>query len=941
MAKSSVVACTRAPAINNEGKEKPMNFRRCKLIFLSVLFALSPLALANPDAPAETSPAVTRATLDNGLRVVIVRDTLSAMVTTQITYLAGGYEAPKGYPGTAHALEHMMFRDAKGLTGAQLNEMTGKMGGDNNAFTTADATQYYFVAPAQYLDILLHIEATRMRGALLTARDWNLERGAIEQEVSRDISDPGFLAFERAEAALYAGTGYEYDPLGTRPTFDRTTANVLHSFYDNWYVPNNAILVIVGDVDPQATLATVKDLFGKIPGRATPEATPVVLQPVRPQTIRSSTPEGTGTVQYLYRVPGMRSDDYAALQILMDVLDNPRSGLSELAVQGKVLSADAQLQPFTRGGIGALEVGFPKGGDSKQAQQYLQGVVDALRKNGVSPDLVDAAKRAEAAQAEFQKNSAVTLASAWSQALAWQGLESPEEVQAQLAKVTVADVNRVAREYIRPDARITVVLTPSETGQRPPESAGFGGSEKFAGNDKLDAPLPEWATKALNKLEMPHWTLDPVTMKLANGITLVVQPETISKTVTVVGHIDHDDHIQEPKGQDGVGRVLDSLFDYGTTTLDRSAFHKQLDAIAANESGGADFTLAVPSASFDRGMQLLADNELHPAFPQQAFEVQQQTLSRTLAGELQSPDYKMFRALRVGMLPANDPGLRQATPQSVGTLTLQDVKDYFAQIYRPDMTTMVVVGDITPDQAKAIVEKYFGGWTATGAKPDVIPEPVPLNPPNYTVVPNPFASQDQVLIGQTLDLDLHNPDRYALTLGNDVLGGNGFASRLMVDIRVKHGYAYGAGSGMQIDRSRSVFYVQYGSDPGKVQAIDALIRKNLADMQNTPVSAAELDNARQYEIRSIPVEVSSVNRIARALLNWSYKGEPLNQPMVAADHYLHLTAQQVQDAFGKYLHPKNLVQVVQGPAPAVASRPAAPPSLDQCVVAMSIGKGCQ
>jgi zinc protease len=140
-----------------------------------------------PTASAAQATNVTRATLDNGLRVVVVRDTLAPMVTTQITYLAGSYEAPKGYPGTAHALEHMMFRNSTGLTGAQLNEMTGKMGADNNAFTTNDATQYFFVAPSQYLDMLLHIEAIRMRGAQLTTADWNLEKGAIEQEVSRDI----------------------------------------------------------------------------------------------------------------------------------------------------------------------------------------------------------------------------------------------------------------------------------------------------------------------------------------------------------------------------------------------------------------------------------------------------------------------------------------------------------------------------------------------------------------------------------------------------------------------------------------------------------------------------------------------------------------------------------------------------------------------------------
>ncbi|MEP6899200.1 MAG: pitrilysin family protein [Rhodanobacter sp.] len=859
---------------------------------------------------------VLRATLGNGLRVVIVHDKLAPMVTTQITYLAGGYQTPKGFPGTAHALEHMMFRDSKGMTGAQLNEMTGKMGGDNNAFTTNDATQYYFVAPSAYLDVLLHIEASRMRGAMMTDKDWALEKGAIEQEVSRDISDPGFLAFEKAEGLLYAGTGYEADPLGTRPSFDKTTSQVLGKFYKDWYTPNNAIFVIVGDVDPQATLTQVKALFGSIPRSATPARVPAKLQAFKSQTIRSTTPDATGSVQFLYRLPGMKSSEFAAATVLMDVLNNARSELSELAAQGKVLSADAQVQPFSLGGIGAIEAGFPKGGDAQQAQAHLDSVIAAMLKDGVSADLVDAAKRSEAAQFEFSKNSAVNLASSWSQALAWQGLDSPEEAEQQIQNVTVDDVNRVARDYLRQDQRVTVVLTPDPNGKRPPDSNGFGGSESFGGDDKLDVPLPEWAATALSKLEMPHWTLNPVEMKLDNGITLIVQPESTSKTVTVMGHVDHSDSLQEPKGQDGVGKLLDSLFDYGSTRLDRTAFHKALDGIAATQGGGADFQLAVPSKHFDEGMQLLADNELHPALPQAAFDVQQQTLARTLAGELESPQYKMFHALSTGLYPAGDPALREATPATVGKLKLQDAKDYFASTYRPDLATIVVVGDVTPEQAKSTVQKYFGDWKASGAKPEVIPKPVALNPPSYVVVANAYASQDQVLMGQTLDLNMHNPDRYALELGNDVLGGNGFASRLMVDVRVKHGFAYGASSGMKFDRSRSIFYVQYGSDPGKVEPVDMLIRQNLDAMREKVVTPAELTNARQYQIRSIPVQVSSVNGIARSLLSWSWHGEPLDQPMVAAKYYLNLTAPEVQDAFRKYLKPQNMTQVVQGPSPA-------------------------
>ncbi len=898
-----------------------MNPRLIKTLALGAVLVFGLLALphgaadARAPALANGSDDVVRATLGNGLRVVIVRDTLAPMVTTQMTYLAGGYETATGFPGTAHALEHMMFRGSKGLTGAQLNEITGKMGGEDNAFTTNDATQYFFEAPAPYLDILLRIEASRMRGALLAERDWNLEKGAIEQEVARDISNPGFLAFEQAEKILYAGTGYADDPLGTRPSFDRTTARFLRLFYDRWYQPANAVFVIVGDIDPRATLDQVKALFGAIPSRPIPARKALVLKPVRPQTIMRTTPSGTGLVQFLYRLPGERSKDYAAAQVLVDVLNNSRSELAKLAAQGKVLSAGADIESFSRGGIGVVEVGFPKGGDGRQASALLDGVIDALLEDGVSADLVEAAKRSELAQFELQKNSAASVASAWSHALAWTGVDSPEAAEQRIQDVKVDDVNRVARAYLRSDARVSVVLTPDANGKRPPESSGFGGTESFGTKEPLDVPLPDWAAHTLAKLEMPHWTLEPTQVTLANGITLVVQPETVSKTVTVVGHVDHNAGLQEPKDREGVGRLLASLFDYGTTTLERTAFHAELDAIAATESGGDDFSLVVPSASFDRGMQLLADNELNPALPQRAFEVQQQSLARTLAGELQSPRYKTFRALRERLLPAGDSGLREATPATVEKLQLADVRNYFHDTYRPDLTTILVIGDVTPDQARVAVEKYFGPWKAEGPKPDVIPPKVPLNPPGYAVVPNLYAAQDRVVMGQMLPVDLRNPDRYALKLGNDVLGGNGFASRLMTEIRVGHGYAYGAGSGMEIDRARSVFYVQYGSDPGKVAQVNALILANIKAMKNTPISDDELTNARQYEIRSIPLQVASVERIAHSLLTWSFKGEPLDQPMVAARHYLDLTAQQVQDAFARYLLPEHLVQVVQGPAP--------------------------
>jgi len=146
---------------------------------------------------ATSGANVTRATLDNGLHVVIVRDALAPVVTTEMNYLVGKSEAPKGFPGTAHAVEHMMFRGAPGLTKDQLAAIAANMGGAFNADTTWGVTQYYFMTPSQNVDVALHVAALRMRGADMSQKEWNKERGAIEQEVARDNSNPGFKMSEQ------------------------------------------------------------------------------------------------------------------------------------------------------------------------------------------------------------------------------------------------------------------------------------------------------------------------------------------------------------------------------------------------------------------------------------------------------------------------------------------------------------------------------------------------------------------------------------------------------------------------------------------------------------------------------------------------------------------------------------------------------------------------
>ncbi|MBV8844230.1 MAG: insulinase family protein, partial [Bryobacterales bacterium] len=205
---------------------------------------------------------VVRDTLSNGLQVVIVRNRLAPVVTTVLNYKVGANETTDGFPGMAHAQEHMMFRGSADLSAGQLAQIASAMGGEFNADTQQTVTQYFFTVPSEDADLALHVEAIRMRGVLNSDQLWSQERGALEQEVAQDLSNPQYVFYTRLLTSMFRGTPYAHDALGTKASFEKTTGEMLKKFHETWYVPNNAALVVVGDVQPEQLLATVKQLFG-------------------------------------------------------------------------------------------------------------------------------------------------------------------------------------------------------------------------------------------------------------------------------------------------------------------------------------------------------------------------------------------------------------------------------------------------------------------------------------------------------------------------------------------------------------------------------------------------------------------------------------------------------------------------------------------------------
>jgi zinc protease len=887
---------------------KPLS--RIRLTILAFLLC----AVSAETATALSGDGVLRATLDNGLRVIIVQDTLAPVAATIVNYRVGSNDAPEGFPGTAHAEEHMMFRGSPGLSAEQLANLSAAIGGKFNADTQQTATRYFFTVPADDLDIALHIEANRMRGILADEQLWSKERGAIEQEVAQDLSNPQYIFYTKLLEALFRGTPYANDALGTRPSFAATTAAMLKQFHDTWYAPNNAILIIAGNVELEATLARVRALFGDIPAKPLPARPEVRLQTVQPETLRLDTDQATGMVVVAFRLPGTEDPDYAATEVLADVLSNQRGRLYGLVPDGKALYAGFAASAFPHTGMGYAIAGFPQGADASALAQEMRRVLAAEVTDGVPAELVEASKRHARVDAEQQRNSVAGLARAWSQAVAVEGRESPDEELQAIERVSVDDVNRVARKHLDLDRTVVAILTPRPSG-KPTSPKGFGGPESLTPRENNGVALPDWAQAAVGRLSVPQSTVHPTVTTLENGIQLIVQPASVSNTVSVYGHIRHNGALQVPPGKEGVGEVLAQLFSHGTTSLDRLAFQKALDDIGASAAAGTDFSLQVLSEQFERGVALLADNMLHPALPEPAFTVIRRQFAASLAGRLKSPGYLAGRALNAALFPKRDPTQRQATPATVSALRIRDVRGYYDKVFRSDLTTIVVIGNVTPERAQAVLAQHFRQWQARGRKPNTLLPPVPLNKPSTVAVPDTSRVQDTVTLAETVGLNRFDPDYYALELGNHVLGGAFYATRLYRDLRKDAGLVYNVGSIFHLDQTRGLYMVTYACDPPNVSQARAIITRNLKAMQTSPVSEEELRQAQAVLLREIPLSEASTDSIASGLLSRAVLELPLDEPTRAAERYVKLTAQEVQAAFAKWLRPQALVQITQGPSP--------------------------
>jgi zinc protease len=897
-----------------------VSLRRFAAAAAVAAFALSPLrslpASAKSSAPSAAPIAQVR-TLANGMRVVVLEDHAAPVVHVHTFYRFGALDETQGKTGLAHALEHMMFRGTRALSSAGLDDMNARLGADLNAQTQNEQTHYYFVVPSDRADALIHVEADRMRNLKLDPKDWAVEKGAVLQEYAQDYSNPIFqLLFGTAEK-VYPGSRLGATALGAKADIEKATVADLRRYYDAWYHPNNATLVVTGDVGAAETFASAKKWFGPIPAAKLPARKQYVPKPANGATLAIKAEFPFTIVDEAFAAPGTApatEHDQIRNDIALAAMTNPRGPYRAALVDtGLTLGIiPAPLEDRRASIVHALLIVAP-GHTADEVRAAFEKTTAELLAKGLDPEFVAAAKRSAIAQLTYARDSIVGLGNGIGEGYVFPGDTDPARFAALIDAVTPNEVNAVARTVYAKAAVVTTLepTTTDPTKFKPPSNLSSSVSDSF-GERVPNGPVmqPAWLKTALAKPLDLHSAVNPVVTTLPNGLKLLVQRVPSNPTVFVRGVV-RTAPTYDPAGKEGLGTITSGLMNWGSAKYDYGAQRKLADDRAAQLSFGTTFSAHGRAEDVTTLLDALADDVRHPLFPTDKLALGKLQATAVASRRALDPTYRTERAFLEALYPAGDPVLREDTAASVASITLDDVKAYHAKYVRPDTTTLVVVVDIDPATIAREVTARFGDWTADGAKPDPHLAPIPLPAPKKQNVETP-AQDVSVQLGAPA-LARTSPDYDAFLLANEILGGGSFDARLFREVRVKRGLVYGAYSALNAGRDRGSLTITFRAVPSKVEAADAVVRAELKRMQAERVSADELARAKTRIIATTIDAEQATGTIAADLMRIGQDDLPTSYFATLTQRYAKITPADIQRVSKLYFHPDNMVEIRTGP----------------------------
>ncbi|WP_392533326.1 M16 family metallopeptidase [Nostoc sp. C117] len=917
--------------------------------FLSILLSLVPFSgnftiAATPTAVAPVSPisftkGVQKTLLDNGLTVLTKEVHTAPVVSVQVWYKVGSRNEVKGENGISHQLEHLMFKGTKDRP-VQFGRLFSALGSQFNAFTGYDETAYFGTVQRDKLEALLTLEADRMENSLVGAEQLKSEKRVVISELQGYENSPGYRLDRAVMRAAFPNRAYGLSVGGTKADVEKFTVEQVRNYYQTYYSPENATLVITGDFATEPALKVVKETFGKLTKRRRGDTkSPLTASPDIPVSASSSSssvakkapivlkqPGSAALLQAVYPLPDLKHPDVPAIDVMDAILTGGRSSRLYQAV------VESGLASSVSGGAAELiEPGWYEidatAAPGKELGKIAQVIEESLAKLQQQPVTAEELKRAKTQlQASYVLgNQDITSQAnqlAYNQTVAGD-YKFIEKYLAAIAKVTPAQVQKAAKTYLDPAKQTIGFFEPTQPDGKPgTSSAGSGRTvENFSPGKPVDpAELAKYLPATTAATDSAKQSL-PEEFTLNNGLRVLLLSDRNVPTINLSGKIDAGSEF-DGNQKAGLANFTATNLMNGTQTKDALTLAKTLE----DQGAGLDFSASregvnisaeALSAQLPTVIETLADVVQHATFPQDQLELSRQRALTGLKVQLDDPNGLGRRVFQQAVYPENHPFHNFPTEESLKGITRDDLLSFYQAHYRPDTTTIALVGDFDPAKVKALLNEQFGKWQVKG-KPPVLKVPTVPLPETSTRLNKviPGKAEAVTYIGYS---GISRKDRrfYPALVLNQILGGDTLASRLGTEVRDRQGLTYGIYSAFAAGINPGPFFIQMQTAPGDAQKAIASTIALLKQLREQGVTEAELNTAKRSITNSYPVDLANPSNVSSMILDNATFGLSRTEIREFPEQIQAVTMAQMQQVIQDLIKPENLVIVTAGPGDTV------------------------
>ncbi len=919
--------------------------------------ALAKAKAADPAPIAELVKAVDipyqAFTLDNGLRVIVHEDRKAPVVAVSVWYRVGSKHEPKGKTGFAHLFEHLMFNGSENAPGDFFEPLQQVGATDFNGTTNVDRTNYFETVPTGALDRALFLESDRMGHLLgaVTQDKLDNQRGVVQNEKRQGDNNPyGLLRYEIFENLFPKGHPYHHSTIGSMGDLNSASLDDVKKWFTDNYGPNNAVLVLAGDIDVPTARAKVTEWFGDIP-RGPAVTAPATAVPTLPAPLAKEVKDliPTTRIYRMWAIPGLNDADAVPLQMAMSVLGGLSSSRLDNALVRKdpiAVSVSAGAQPFEDAGILLIQADVKPGVDPAHVAKRLDEEIASYLASGPTADELQRAAASYVGGAISGLESVGGFGGK-AVALAEGALYSndPGYYKVELdrmAKATPAEVKAIANKWLSRPA-FSLTYTPGERtegGENRGGAVTAGKAGDFVQPDRYWNPAlgdvgPDMGmgTSIADRSQLPAVSdlkaLDFPAIeraRLKNGIEVVFAHRSAVPTVNVAVSFDAG-YAADPHDALGTQSLMLSLMDEGTKTLDSIAFAEAKERLGAQIDGSANadetvFSLFALKPNLAPSLTLLADYIRNPAFDAKELDrVRAQQLNR-LKAELNNPNAIASRVLMPALYGAEHPygippsGLGDA--KAVTAATQAQLAAFHSTWIRPDTARIFVVGDTTLKAVTKQLDAAFGNWKAPAtAKPVKHFEiAIPKPQPRILLVDRPKSPQSVILAGKVLDAK-GGDQLEVLRSANDIFGGN-FLSRFNMNLRETKGWSYGVRTRISGDKDRLTWVAAAPVQADRTGDSIKEFRSDLtAFLGDKGVTAEELERTINGSVRELPGSFETSGDVLGGLRSIVKFGRPDNYYETLPATYEAMKAPEIDAAARQALSVDDLVYVVVGDAAVV------------------------